>query len=192
MSATPEPVPIVGSRGRDRTSGIILLALLLLAFLTVGSRVWRVASGPLPPGAGDDAPAFSLPTPDGLAAVSLAEHKGKVVLIDFWATWCPPCVASMPGIDRVYRELQGAGFVALGVNQEPGDELKVRAFLREYELSLPVGIDSGAIAKRYGVFSFPTSFLVDQTGHIISVHHGPVSEDTLRAEVKAALKGSSG
>ncbi|MFO0726820.1 MAG: TlpA disulfide reductase family protein [Myxococcota bacterium] len=188
MSAAPEPVPFVGSRGKDRSSGIILLLLFAAALFLVGSRVWRVASGPLPPGQGDVAPLFTLPNVNGEAKLGLADLKGKVVLLDFWATWCPPCVASMPTLERLHRDLSGAGLVVLGVNQEPNDVTTVRSFLKERELSLPVVVDSGATARAYGVFSFPTSVLIDRDGKVVSVHHGPAPEEALRAAISGLLE----
>ncbi|MCC7381892.1 MAG: TlpA family protein disulfide reductase [Deltaproteobacteria bacterium] len=185
----PEAVtPLVGARdaSRDRWSGVIIALLLLAAFALVGHRVVGIARGPLPPGRGQLAPQFSAPGPDG-APRGLAELADRVVLIDFWATWCPPCVASMPTLAKLHRELSAQGFSVLGVNIEPGDELKVRAFLRERGIDFPVVVDPGHIARRYGVFSYPTSFLVGRDGVIRSVHHGPANESSLRRAIEAAL-----
>lgn len=182
-----EAHPIVGSSGPERASGLVVLALMLVAFGLVVGRVVQIASGPPPPRAGASAPAFEAPTPDGAARISLESLRGKVVLVDFWATWCPPCVASMPVLERLHQRLGPKGFTVIGVNAEAGEEATVRAFLRDEGLTLPVVMDDGRIAARFGVFSYPTSFLVGRDGAVRSVHRGVAREAALEAEIEAAL-----
>ncbi len=186
-SAAPG-APIVGSSTPERASGLVLLLLIGLAFAVVISRVVQVAGGPPPPASGVVAPAFVAPslTP-GAPPLALESLRGKVVLVDFWATWCPPCVASMPTLEKLHRELGAQGLVVVGVNVEPGDEPTVRAFVRDRGLTLPVVIDQGPIAPSYGVYSYPSSFVVGRDGVVRAAHRGPVSEGRLRAELEAAL-----
>jgi cytochrome c biogenesis protein CcmG, thiol:disulfide interchange protein DsbE len=172
---------------RERNSGIALVVLLAVAFAVVGGRIWAIATGPLPPGPGKEAPAFTAPDLDG-SARSLADLRGSVVLVDFWATWCPPCVAAMPGLDRLNREYASRGFSVLGVNIEPGDEAQVRSFLTQRNLRIQVVVDPGDVVRRYGVFSYPTSFLIGRDGVIRRVFRGPADEATLRAAIVSALE----
>jgi thiol-disulfide isomerase/thioredoxin len=164
----------------------MLAALMIGALVLVLDPILRVAGGPAPPGAGRAAPSFRAATAAG-GADGLAEHAGQVVLIDFWATWCPPCVASMPALERLQRKYRDRGLVVLGMNQEPDDLPSVRAFVAANQLTLPVLIDQGSIARSYGVFSYPTSFLVDRAGLIRTVHHGPAGEAALMAEIEPLL-----
>jgi peroxiredoxin len=174
----------------DRNSGIILALLMLAAFALVIRTVSAIATGPLPPHPGVAAPAFQGPTPAG-ASLRLADHRREVVLVDFWATWCPPCVASMPALEEVYREYKDRGFVVIGVNQEAGEEALVRSFLDERGLTFPIVMDSGEIAHQYGVFTFPTSFLIGKGGLIRAVHRGVTDKARLRRDVEELLSAQT-
>jgi peroxiredoxin len=170
----------------DRISGFVLAILMLAAFSIVVRTIVDIAMSPPPAQTGGIAPGFQAKTPDG-GPVALTDHKGKVVLLDFWATWCPPCVASMPTLERVYREYRDKGFVVVGVDQEPGEEQLVRAFLSAHEISFPIAMDPGSIAHDYGVYTFPTSFLIGKDGTIRDVHRGVAVESSLRREVEELL-----
>jgi peroxiredoxin len=183
--------PRARAQKRDRRSGLGLVFALGLAFLLVVGRIVDVATGPTPPRRGAAAPAFSAPDLVG-AEKSLAEFRGQVVLVDFWATWCPPCVASMPELERTYQALGERGFVVLGVNQEPESPDRVRGFVKSRGLSFPVLFDPGAIRRDFGVHSFPTSFLVDREGTICEVFRGPVSGERLTKAVETLLSQPAG
>lgn len=194
MSPSSEPTPRsdeARARRRDRRSGLgLVFALGLAAFVVVG-RAIDIATGPVPPRRGAVAPSFSALDLGG-AEKSLAEFRGQVVLLDFWATWCPPCVASMPELERTYQSLGDRGFVIVGINQEPESPDRVRGFVRAKGLSFPVVIDPGAIRRDFGVHSFPTSFLVDREGTICEVYRGPVSGEKLTKAVEALLEKPPG
>lgn len=186
--ARPSDHPIVGSSRPEHTSGLVLAGLLVGAFVLVLGRVVQVGSGPPPPGAGVPAPAFKAPSLQSQQGpVSLEALRGQVVLMDFWATWCPPCVASMPTLEKLHRELGSQGLVVVGMNVEPGDEATVRAFVRDYQLTFPIAVDPGAISRAYGVYSYPSSFVIGRDGVVRAAHRGPVAEARLRAELEAAL-----
>lgn len=173
--------------GRDRWAGATLAVLLLLSVALAGQRLWRVASAPPPPATGAPAPEFSVTTLDG-AQLGLADLKGQVVLLDFWATWCPPCVASLPALGRLHEQFADRGFSVLGVNQEPEAVARVRGFVTARDLRFPVVVDPGEISEMYGVHTLPTSFLVDQDGVIRGAWRGLVSESRLEAAIEALLE----
>jgi len=180
-----------GQRTRaDRLSGLIIALIMLAALGLAGQRIWMVATGPLPPGPGVPSPTFTALTPQG-ASIGLQDRRGEVVLVDFWATWCPPCVASMPGLDRLHREFKNQGFTVLGVNQEPGQDATVAAFMRRKNLSFETVMDPGTIARAWGVYSFPTSFLIGRDGKIRQLYRGPASEARLRHDIEDALKDTT-
>ncbi len=180
-----------GTRTRaDRLSGLIIGLIMLAALGLAGSRIWTIATGPLPPSPGVEAPLFIANTPAG-ESIGLESRRGNVVLVDFWATWCPPCVASMPGLQRLHKEYEGRGFTVLGVNQEPGQDVGVAAFMRRKQLTFDTVMDPGHIARSWGVYSFPTSFLVGRDGQIRQLYRGPASETRLKRDIESALNDTA-
>jgi peroxiredoxin len=188
MTASPEALLDRRERARaaDRWSGILLALLMLAALGLAGRHIWAIATGPVPPGPGRPAPAFSAESLDG-EKVELASFAGKVVVLDFWATWCPPCVESMPTLQKIQDELGDRGVVVLGVNQEPGEEEMVRRFLERRKLTFPSVIDRGTIHVAYGVYTFPTTFVIDRDGVVRTTFRGPASKETLERAIEPHL-----
>jgi len=113
----------------------------------------------------EQAPDFTLPSLNG-KTVSLSDFRGRWVLLNFWATWCAPCVEEMPGLNRLYRALKKDGLVMLAVSLDHAKQ-KVRSFASREKLAFPVLHDQGKITKaRYGLFSVPTTVLVGPNGEI--------------------------
>jgi len=125
---------------------------------------------------GDAAPAFSAPGVAG-GVVSLASYRGKVVYLDFWASWCGPCAQSLPALERLRREFAAGDFQVVAVNVDHNTAL-AKSFLRRRPVGYPSALDpEGAIPGRYGVESMPTSFLIDRDGIVRHVHRGFRAED---------------
>ena len=111
------------------------------------------------------APPIDLLTVDG-TALSLHQLRGKVVLVNFWATWCEPCVTEMPALQRVRDQLSADGFEVLAVNYQEGPA-RIGAFIDKMSLTLPVVRDTdGSVARAWGARVFPASYLVDRAGNI--------------------------
>jgi peroxiredoxin len=123
---------------------------------------------------GTPAPDFTFPGLDG-KKVSLSDYKGKVVLVNIWATWCPPCVDEMPSMEKLYQKFKGENFEILAVSiDEPGLKA-VAPFMKKSGLTFPALIDSeGAIKTVYGITGIPESFIIDQQGILIKKIVGPV------------------
>jgi len=108
---------------------------------------------------------------------SLDKVRGKVVLLRFWADWCPYCRYEMPIIDKYYRKLKKEGFLVLAVNVKQSPEVAL-AFTAQLDISFPVPLDpDGKIAKRYGVYGIPTNFLIDREGTIREILVGEVFKE---------------
>ncbi len=136
-------------------------------------------------------PAPSCPTPaiSGGGSVDPAARRGKVVYLDFWASWCGPCAKSFPFLDRLHRELKEQGFevIAINLDEERRDAL---SFLSKHPVDFTVTVDpKGKCPRRYRVKGMPSSFLIDRRGDIRKVHLGFKESDVpqIRAEVKALL-----
>lgn len=149
-----------------RYSTIAVLLGLLLFGLAACSSPPPEAPGSGPPAVGQLAPDFTLSDLGG-NAVTLSSLRGKVVIVNFWATWCPPCRAEMPSMEQLHRELGSGGLVLLAINIEPDGRQTVPAFLAATPHSFPVLIDDKEeVQKRYGVNKFPESFVVRKDGVI--------------------------
>ena len=119
------------------------------------------------------APDFTLPGLDG-KMVRLADYKGKVVLLNIWATWCPPCVEEMPSMEKLYRELKGEGFEILAVSIDETGAKDVRPFMKKHKLSFPALTDSKeAIKSLYQTTGVPESFIIDKDGILVEKVIGP-------------------
>lgn len=138
---------------------VVSLIILTCVLLVTGCSAPSVAR------VGEPAPDFRLENPDG-QSVSLSDFRGKPVLLNFWATWCPPCRNEMSYLQEVYEEWSGKGLVVLAINLGE-DPTEVKRFLQAQGLSLPVLIDvPGDSAHQYNIFSIPTSFFIDSDGII--------------------------
>ena len=159
--------------------GILLVALLLyLGLVTNSSKTTPIGLGP-----GKPAPDFKLKTLDG-KEVSLSDYRGKVVLINFWATWCPPCREEMPLFKRVYERYKNKGFEILAVSTDTSVD-PVKKFVKEYKLDFPVLLDTDNISSLYGIQGLPTSFLIDREGKIVKVRLGKYKE--IESDLKKVL-----
>lgn len=137
------------------------------------------------------APDFLLKDLDG-KEMSLAEQRGRVVMLNFWAIGCPYCRAEMPDMQQVFSELQPEGFTILAVNINDSPE-ETAAFMRRHGYTFPVLIDENWQASiLYEAYSIPKSFLIDRRGVIRHVVYGPVSADVLSNLVKELLAESKG
>jgi peroxiredoxin len=116
---------------------------------------------------------FSVPAPDG-RTLRLADYKGKVVFLNFWATWCPPCREEMPAMERLYQRYKDKGLVVLAVSVDAEGAAVVVPFVRERGLTFSIGLDPKmALAERYGVRALPSSFLLDKKGTVAALALGP-------------------
>jgi cytochrome c biogenesis protein CcmG/thiol:disulfide interchange protein DsbE len=168
----------------------VLLAGLGWIFVSA-DRGGSSTAGEIPaPREGFLAPDFSLQTPEG-ETIALSDLRGQAVLVNLWATWCPPCRAEMPSMQKLYHEYKDKGFVVLAVNMTYQDDPSaVVPFMQEYNLTFPILIeDTGNVARSYELRSLPSSFFIDRQGFIQEVViGGPMSETLLRTRIEAILQ----
>ncbi len=144
-----------------RAFGLVLGALVIALTAERGS----LSANDVRPEEGHLAPDFTLKTLEG-KTLRLSDLQGKkVVLINFWATWCPPCRLEMPTIQKIYSKKKEKGFEILAVNIEPDANQEIRDFMKELRLSFPVLLDPDMkVARKYHVFGLPVSMLIDRQG----------------------------
>ncbi|MCC6499345.1 MAG: redoxin domain-containing protein [Anaerolineales bacterium] len=169
---------------------LILLLGLVWIYLSADENAASFAGTPAAPQRNFLAPDFSLPTTDG-ETMRLSDFRGQAVLVNLWATWCPPCRAEMPAIEKVYNEYKDEGFVVLAIDMTYQDKLSsVPPFVQEHELTFPILLDeTGETARAYQLRSLPSSFFIDRNGIIREVViGGPMAEALLRTRVEEILK----
>lgn len=151
---------------------IPLLLIAILALAACGS-----VATPLPALDGTEpVPDITLPTPDG-EMLSLSDYRGQVVFLNFWGTYCPPCVAELPELQEVYDELKDDGFVIIGLNAEEKPE-KVKAFVEENGITFPIIIsDDATINPVYQLKHMPTTWFIDKNGILRGKIEGQMSKD---------------
>ncbi len=159
------------------STGHLLISIYLLLVLTFILAIRVSAQNP-----GQAAYNFTLPTLDGKDSIELQKLRGKVVLLDFWATWCPPCKKAMPFLDELNSKYKNLEVVAVNVDDERNTAL---AFAEKLRLKLTMVYDGQKnIIEKYNVPEMPTSFLIDQYGYIQFVHAGYTEKDFDQMEFK--------
>lgn len=136
-------------------------------------------------------PAYAVTTRTG-ASITAENLRGRVVLVNVWATWCAPCRAEMPALEQLSRAYQAEGMVLLGLSVDRGPAATVDAFLADHGITYPVAIiDHAVLAAFGGVRGYPTSFLIDRAGVVRHTVMGPVAPLTLRPAVRRLLAESA-
>jgi peroxiredoxin len=152
------------ARSRGLRIALVAGAFLLLAgagLLALGGRRPALA------------PDFAVPDLEG-RAVRLSAFRGKVVVLNVWTTWCPPCRDEMPSMERLHALLRDRDFQLLAVSQDEDGRRAVEPFVREMKLSFPVLIDpERQVGQRYGVWGYPETFVIDRNGYVVERVIGP-------------------
>lgn len=155
-------------------TAVVVVVVVVAAFAYV--RLAENKGYALKPGT--EAPGFRLPSLAG-GELDLASQRGKIVVLNFWATWCPPCVAEMPSLERLYRTLSPEGLSVVTVSTDE-DQAELRRFVSQRGLTLPVLMDPGGrvAAGEYRTTGYPETFLLDRQGRILRHVVGPAEWDS--------------
>ncbi|MBI1794161.1 MAG: TlpA family protein disulfide reductase [Chloroflexi bacterium] len=185
------------SSSRKRRWEIIMALSLAAGILwTMFSRVPSAIGAPLSvapsPREGFLAPDFTLDTLDG-NKVTLSGLRGKIVVVNLWATWCLPCRQETPALEKAYEQYKDSGVVILGVDLTNQDLVSdVESFVQEFKLTYPILLDrDGSVGYQYQIKGIPTTFFINRVGIIRTmVVGGPMSETFIRSKIEALLKES--
>jgi peroxiredoxin len=169
---------------------LFMLAWLVVLPASVGAADAFRALDLIRPSRAKAAPEFTL---SGLGGerITLRELKGKVVFLNFWATWCPPCKEEMPSMERLYRRYKERGFTILAVSIDAGGERAVRDFVKAHGLTFLIGLDPKLeVANLYTVRALPSTFVIDRSGNTAAVALGPRDWDgaAAHAVIESLLK----
>ncbi len=136
------------------------------------------------------APPFKLLDLNG-TNVSLSDFKGKMVILDFWATWCPPCVKEIPHFIELYKEYKNQGLAILGISVDRQGISIVKAFERKYKINYPILMADNQVVKAYGnIRSIPTTFVIDTAGKIQRIYVGYRDKAVFETDIKELLPGA--
>ena len=182
------------SRRNMRWEIVMLISFLAGIVWTVFSRVPSAIGAPLSsspsPREGFLAPDFTLDTLQGEKA-TLSHLRGKLVIVNFWATWCLPCRKETPALEEAYEQYKDSGMVILGVNLTDQDSVsEVESFVQEFKLTYPILLDrDGSISYLYQIEGLPMTFFINREGIIRTVVvGGPMSETFIRSKIETLLK----
>jgi cytochrome oxidase Cu insertion factor (SCO1/SenC/PrrC family) len=185
---------LIDAAGRERvlmTGSPDVIGLDRDVRILLGLSSVSVAQVAIPaPQAGHPAPALSLPGLRG-GRVSLKLLRGKVVVLNFWATWCPPCKSEMPLLQRWYRSVNGKGVVVLGVDQQEGRR-DVASFVQHVHVTYPIALDTDGVASaQFNVAGLPTTLVIDRHGIVRSYRPGILDASYLESQLRSAVDGRS-
>ncbi len=184
MTGTTAPVD-------HRTVGLRYVLIFATIVGVIGILAYGFTTDPrnIPsPVVGRQAPEFELRLFDG-TLVRLSDYRGRVVFLNFWASWCPPCRAEARLLEEAWRQVKDRGIIFLGVSIQDTEE-GARRFMEEFAITYPNGRDPGSrIAINYGVYGIPETFFIDGEGRITYKHIGALGAETLVQKLVEASRG---
>jgi peroxiredoxin len=164
---------------------------LLIGAVAVGAGLLVDQNSRAGDSKGGVAPAWELHDLDG-KTVHSSDFKGKVVILDFWATWCPPCRAELPSFVALQKKYQAQGLAVVGISVDKGGAEAVKSFAQKMGINYPIVLSDGKVTDAYGgIEGIPTTFIIDRNGHIVKQHVGLTDQDEFESEIKPLLSASA-
>jgi len=172
---------------RKRTRLFIRTSILIVLVCAVSFTLYQnyIKSNDLEISKGKAAPNFALKDTNGKKR-SLGELEGKLILVNFWGTWCEPCKREMPAIETTYKNYHNKGFEVLAINLQESP-YSISKFSKEYKITFPILRDNGDVSKIYNVSQIPASFFINPNGKIEKILEGEMSESQLEAIIEKHL-----
>jgi peroxiredoxin len=160
----------------------------VIIFTTIFSTACNKGSTDAAPAKGlKTAPDFNLKNLAG-GMVKLSDYRGKVVILDFWATWCPPCIKEIPDFVELQKEYGDKGLIILGISLDQNPKQALPAFIKKYKVNYPILLTDGKVDKAFGgVTGIPTTFVIDQKGEIYKQYVGFRPKQVFETDIKALL-----
>jgi peroxiredoxin len=171
-------------RNKKWVQVVILSVLFVIGGYTIATGLFEEKDKI--PKVGDQAPNFTLTDLEG-DVIRLSDYKGKAIMLNFWGTFCPPCVYEMPLFQEYYEQYKDQDFVVLGVNLDEAT-VTVKRFVKEYGLTFPIPLDKNVVRKQYGVTQYPTTFFINKDGVIIQKIDTLIEERHLKPIIDNLLK----
>ncbi|MBI4877532.1 MAG: TlpA family protein disulfide reductase [Acidobacteria bacterium] len=159
--------------------GVLVVALIVVVAEAIQEKITEV---------GDRAPDFALTTDDG-GRMTRADFGGMVLVLNFWATWCGPCIEELPSLNQFQKQLAGSGVVVLGVSVDRNDRV-YRQFLKRAGVTFRTSRDPQAdLSSRYGTYKYPETYVIDRNGRVLQKHIGPRNwmDPALLSQIRALL-----
>jgi cytochrome c biogenesis protein CcmG/thiol:disulfide interchange protein DsbE len=181
-----------------RTKLLLQAVAVAVVASMIGLLAWQLATkqagaglvGAVERGETPAAPALSLPSLEGDDDISLADYRGRAVVLNFWASWCEPCKDEVPMLQRAWEENRDRGVVVLGVNAQDFTSF-ARDFVERYGITYPNARDgAGKTRDRWGLTGFPETWWIDRRGRLVAYSGGPFTQEELDRNIERAL-GSS-
>jgi peroxiredoxin len=164
----------------------IVLTFTLVVYLSLPARVPATITAA---SSRKDAPDFTLNDAKG-APIRLSSYKGRIVVLDFWATWCHGCKTEIPWYMQFQSKYKDSGLIVIGVSMDADGWKSVKPFLVKNKLNYPVVIGNDDLGKLYGVVEMPVTLLIDRNGKIADSHTGMVDKDKFETEIQTLLQDS--
>ncbi len=187
MEGVSRMVREMGREVQVRRLAVGLLVVVGVVVMVVGSRSWSRRSAALLPQ--EERKVLGPITLEQLGGGrwELGEHRGQVVAINFWASWCVPCWEETPGLERVAEEMGPKGVAVVGVSLDEGDRTKVESFVKRFHVTYPVAFPEVLSQLGSGMAGLPTTMLVDKQGRVAKTYVGLVRETELRRDISRLL-----
>lgn len=174
-----------------KTGALLLATTSLLLYSCSGSDPVDVKSLPEQTANVKTAPDFKLKDANG-STVQLSDYRGKVVLLNFWATWCGPCKIEIPWFMEFQQQYKDQGFEVLGVAMDDDGWAAVKPYVAEHKMNYRVLLGNDEVANLYGgIDSLPTTFVINREGKVVDTHVGLIGKDDYISEIKGLLSGTN-
>ena len=192
--------PLIDPRYKNLIYTLVILVTVIIFFI-VNNTQSEPASGPYPPNYRPEAskntlidkpaPEFELNTIDG-KKIKLSDYRNKVVIVDFWATWCGPCRESIPDFVELNKQYKDKGVEIIGVSLDDNNSVEsVKPFIKNFGINYTIAYGNQKIVQDYGnINAIPTMFIIDQQGNIAASHVGLVPKNVIEDEIKKLLNKS--